>query len=256
MTLMEFGVYVLLQLRADWATGIYRSCALTIAYQFGDADIRAQVKDILFRLRRKQYINYSPEKGKRGSYEILIHKFEPRVGRLTGTRLNAWKHGEKAIPEYEPIASDTPDSRLRIARESPEARPIQEERSNNKKLRINRAPARVLVRPTLEQVTAYCQERENNVNPQQFMDHYEANGWKVGKNPMRDWRAALRTWERNRFDSKPHTSQRPRDTHIIGVAPVHPPCSLGICDGSGWFIDRGSRKKFDCECRERKMATA
>jgi hypothetical protein len=129
MTLMEFGVYMLVQLRADWATGVYRGCALTIAYQFGDPDIRSQVKDVLSRLKKKQYINYSPEKGRRGAYEILIHKFEPRVGRLSGTRLNAWKHGDLAVPEYEPLASETPEARLRVARESPESRPNKEIRS-------------------------------------------------------------------------------------------------------------------------------
>jgi len=112
---------MLLHLRADWSAGIYRGCALTIAYQFGDPDIRAQVKDVLSRLKRKQYINYSPEKGKRGGYEILIHKFEPRVARLCGTRLNAWKHGDNAVPEYEPVATDTPESRLRLACESPDS---------------------------------------------------------------------------------------------------------------------------------------
>jgi uncharacterized protein YdaU (DUF1376 family) len=59
-------------------------------------------------------------------------------------------------------------------------------------LRTSKASAR----PTLEDVTTYCLERDNGVDPQQFVDHYSANGWKVGRNPMRDWRAAVRTWER------------------------------------------------------------
>jgi len=133
ITLLEFGVYVLLHLRADWATGIYRGCALTLAYQSGDPDNRTQIKDVLFRLKRKRYINYSPLKGKKGAYEILIHKYEPRVGRLTGTRLNAWKHGELCKPDYESLATDSPEARLRLARESPEARPLQEGRSEEPK---------------------------------------------------------------------------------------------------------------------------
>ena len=128
MTLMEFGVYMLLQLRADWTTGIYRGCALTIAYQLSQPEIRAQVKDVLARLKRKQYINYSPVPGKRGSYEILIHKFEPRAGRLLGTRLNAWKHGEIAEPEYEPVASDSPEARQKDSRQPPDSRPNKEKR--------------------------------------------------------------------------------------------------------------------------------
>lgn len=50
--------------------------------------------------------------------------------------------------------------------------------------------------PTLEEVEAYCDERENGIDPQQFVDYYESNGWKVGRNSMRDWKAAVRTWER------------------------------------------------------------
>lgn len=51
-------------------------------------------------------------------------------------------------------------------------------------------------RPELEEVAEYCAERGNSVDPQAFMDFYTSNGWKVGKNPMKDWRAAVRTWER------------------------------------------------------------
>jgi len=52
-------------------------------------------------------------------------------------------------------------------------------------------------KPTLEEVSAYCQERSNRIDAQQFVDYYEANGWKVGRNSMKDWRAAVRTWERH-----------------------------------------------------------
>lgn len=51
--------------------------------------------------------------------------------------------------------------------------------------------------PTLEEVKAYCSERGNHVDAQRWFDYYTSNGWKVGKNPMRDWKAAVRTWERD-----------------------------------------------------------
>lgn len=54
--------------------------------------------------------------------------------------------------------------------------------------------------PALEEVEAYCKERGNSVSAQHFVDYYSSNGWKVGKNPMKDWKAAVRTWERNGFD--------------------------------------------------------
>lgn len=58
------------------------------------------------------------------------------------------------------------------------------------------------VRPTLDEVKEYCIERKNNVDPQKFFDHYEANGWKVGKNSMKDWKAAVRYWERSGYNGK------------------------------------------------------
>ena len=52
--------------------------------------------------------------------------------------------------------------------------------------------------PTLEEVEQYCVERNNKVDAQSFIDFYESKGWYVGKNKMKDWKAAVRTWERNR----------------------------------------------------------
>ena len=50
--------------------------------------------------------------------------------------------------------------------------------------------------PTVEEVAAYCRERGNRVDPETFVDFYAAKGWKVGQNAMKDWRAAVRTWEK------------------------------------------------------------
>jgi len=59
------------------------------------------------------------------------------------------------------------------------------------------APPKKFIPPTVQEVEAYCRERGNAVDAQRFVDHYASVGWKVGKNPMKDWRAAVRTWERN-----------------------------------------------------------
>lgn len=57
------------------------------------------------------------------------------------------------------------------------------------------------VPPTLEEVQAYCKERRNSVDAEKFIDYYTSNGWCVGKNKMKDWKAAVRTWERNGYCS-------------------------------------------------------
>ena len=50
--------------------------------------------------------------------------------------------------------------------------------------------------PTIEEVKEYCEERNNTVDPERFIDFYKSVGWKVGNKPMKDWRAAVRTWEK------------------------------------------------------------
>ena len=56
------------------------------------------------------------------------------------------------------------------------------------------------VPPTEEEVAAYCLERKNKVDAAYFVDHYTSNGWKVGKQNMKDWKAAVRTWEKNGYN--------------------------------------------------------
>ncbi len=50
--------------------------------------------------------------------------------------------------------------------------------------------------PTVEEVEQYCFERNNKVDAEMFVDFYSSKGWMIGKNPMKDWKAAVRTWER------------------------------------------------------------
>ena len=62
---------------------------------------------------------------------------------------------------------------------------------------IKKKPSRAaFVKPTLEEIKAYCKERKNNVDPEAFMDFYTSKGWKVGSQSMKDWKAAVRTWEK------------------------------------------------------------
>ena len=63
-------------------------------------------------------------------------------------------------------------------------------------------PKKEFKRPSLDEVKAYCKERNSSIEPESFYDYYESNGWKVGKNPMKDWKATLRRWERTQFDNK------------------------------------------------------
>jgi hypothetical protein len=65
--------------------------------------------------------------------------------------------------------------------------------------------------PTLEEVKAYCKERNKGVDAEKWHDFYTSKGWMVGKNKMKDWKAAVRTWEKS--DSKP-PQQKPKVTNF------------------------------------------
>lgn len=77
------------------------------------------------------------------------------------------------------------------------------------------------VKPEPEEIAAYCAERQNGIDPEQFYDYYEANGWRMGQNPMRSWKAAVRTWERKKAGSSGENTPEPAPS-TKPVAPETP----------------------------------
>lgn len=69
-----------------------------------------------------------------------------------------------------------------------------------------KATAKRFTPPTLDEVKAYCQERRNGIDPERFIDFYQSKGWKIGSNPMKDWKAAVRTWEKR--EAKPQEAPK------------------------------------------------
>ncbi len=70
-----------------------------------------------------------------------------------------------------------------------------------------KAKVKRFVKPKIEEIMDYCEERQNNVDAEKFYDYYSSNGWRVGKNPMKDWKASVRTWEKNTTQEKEKVSQ-------------------------------------------------
>ena len=70
----------------------------------------------------------------------------------------------------------------------------------------------VFIKPSLQQVREYCKERNNGISPERFVDYYEARGWMQGKNPMKDWKAAVRSWEHSGVE-KQGTDKRGGDKY-------------------------------------------
>lgn len=76
-----------------------------------------------------------------------------------------------------------------IYKDVPQAEQSTKQTQKNKKF----------IKPTVEEIRNYCIERKNNIDAQYFYDYYESTGWRVGKNPMKDWKATIRNWERRNF---------------------------------------------------------
>ncbi len=70
-------------------------------------------------------------------------------------------------------------------------------------IKADKPPRARFVKPSIEEVREYCQESGIDIDPARFFDYYESNGWRAGKNPMKDWRAAARNWARRDQKDKP-----------------------------------------------------
>ena len=112
----------------------------------------------------------------------------------TKERVRKWreKQGKNVT-----LSNVTGDKCNAVTKCNAEVKRSEVKRSEEK--RIEGKYKRIFTKPSLEEIKAYCQERKNTVIPDSFFDHYESNGWKVGKNAMKDWKATIRKWERNDF---------------------------------------------------------
>ena len=87
--------------------------------------------------------------------------------------------GKKAEPE-------TNKENL-AAEPQPEEKPAQE-------IQQEKPKRKNFVKPTVEEIAAFCKEKKYTVNAQQFFNYYESNGWKIGRNAMKSWQAAVQNW--------------------------------------------------------------
>ncbi len=96
------------------------------------------------------------------------------------------------------VYQDSDNKKATVKRQSSDSETTVKHTNKNEKNEKNeKNNIRRFTPPTYEQVSSYCLERNNNVDAHRFVDHYEANGWMRGKTKMKDWKAAVRFWERS-----------------------------------------------------------
>lgn len=112
--------------------------------------------------------------------------------------------------------SDTRVIRKRYASDTQVSTNNNDNNENNKEIVTKVTTKKVFAKPTVEEVRAYCRERNNGINADSFVDFYESKGWLIGKNKMKDWKAAVRTWERSRKNNERDTYTESFTTFQIG----------------------------------------
>lgn len=152
------------------------------------------VKTALNELKKYGYLRVDkikPSKENGGRYEYIYNIFE-HPNEKQAVEIQGVENQPLEIQgvENSPLYKDTNLSNTNLL--------ITNKSSIDNK--ADKPPRTRFIPPTLEEVQEYCIERNNNVDAQRFIDYYTSNGWKVGKNPMKDWKAAVRNWERTGTD--------------------------------------------------------
>jgi hypothetical protein len=179
-------------------SGLIRVCNVT-AEQFDDAILKLSSPDIEsktpdFEGRRIAKID--------GGYVVLnADKYRlPEETKKENHRLymQKWREEKESVKSREITENHNHSPSVSVS----ESISSSEEKSEEKRNKI--------VPPKIEWVVEYCNERKNNVIPQQFFDFYETKAWFVGKNKIKDWQACVRTWEKNNQNNPTVKKDKPK----------------------------------------------
>lgn len=137
----------------------------------------------------------------------FVRMLEVRQRRAEAARRNGRKGGNPNFKKGQPnpyyrttesVMEDNPNITQEITEDNPIVEQSNVEYSRVKKQKESpkgeKKTASRFSAPTVDEVRAYAQEKGYNIDPEHFVDYYTSNGWRVGRNPMKDWRATVRTW--------------------------------------------------------------
>lgn len=175
----------LLSLPEDWV--VYQSELLNHA-----TDGRESLRNAIQELEQLGYLQIEKKRDDRGHFTTVYKVIE--------NPCSTDETNESRKPDTE-----NPERKIRYGKTDTENPtllntniPNTEKQSTNKQ----NTKKESFTPPTLEEVATYCKERNNNINPMQFIDYYGARGWRFNNGgKMKDWRATVRTWERRNYSN-------------------------------------------------------
>lgn len=123
--------------------------------------------------------------------DIETYKAKCARNRANGSKGGRPAKNQTVIPETERFL----EKPKKPKEKEKEKEKTKEKEKDNRESEADKPPARSrFIPPTVDEVMAYCTEKGYTVDADRFVDYYTSNGWRVGKNPMKDWKAAVRNW--------------------------------------------------------------
>ena len=154
-----------------------------------DPKDQVQIYDAIF-----QYQFIGVEKELNGIPKSIFTLIIPQLEANNKRYLNGCKGG--APKGNQKTTKKQPKNNQKTSEKQPNENVNDNVNVNDNDIKKENIKRKKFIKPTIEEVKAYCKERNNGVDYERFIDFYESKGWKVGNNPMKDWKACVRTWEK------------------------------------------------------------
>jgi len=160
---------------------------------FNQKDGELYSESFIYRMQRKEMISSRrAEAGKAGAEKRWQNDGKMMANGMANGMANQWQTDSKPIALKESKEKESKE---------------KESKENN--ITTTAEKVKIFKKPTVPEIRDYCLSRKNGIDAEQFWNFYESKGWKVGKAPMKDWQAAVRTWERSRINMPAKIDTKP-----------------------------------------------
>ena len=188
----QLGVYYLPVKKAAFDLGYSEESVRILLERFENKYDLIKFSDKTDEVAIKNYLIYSVVKGGKPVYDCLVKDQEQVKDKsLLGyiySNLNNKDIHNNTVSEY----IDNLKEYYKLYNDNDNERIVHESSKTHQK------PIRNIIPPTVEMVESYCRERNNGIDATNFCDFYQSKGWFIGKDKMKDWQAAIRTWEKKK----------------------------------------------------------